>query len=1141
MQKSEGHLLFSPSDIVCFVNGSFASWMDRYNCEFPGLVSRDTGDATNELLQKKGYDHESQSFEKMKAEFGEFVDLSKVPRTDRFERTKNAMASGTPLIFQAALRKGDFQGFADFLVRVPGKSVLGEYHYEPWDTKLSRSPKSSFALQLCCYAEMLAEMQGTLPKRFTVVLGDNSRRDFRVDDFYYYYLSVRNAFESFHAAFDKDKQPVPENHEDLGDWSEIGELILEKLDHLSLVANITTLQIKKLEAFGIRTTAQLAEADPGKVPSKLDRVIYARLICQAQLQRRSKGKPKPLYEVLDHLPNVRRGLAMVAPESDFDIFFDMEGYPLVEGGLEYLFGASFAERGRLSFKDWWAHNSIQERTAFEAFVDWAYARWKSDPKMHIYHYGDYEVSAIRRLASRYGTREFEVDEFLRNNVLVNLYNVVRHGIRIGEPRYSIKNIEKIYGQARESGVKAATDSIVEYAKWIEQQDGADYTTSVILKAIRDYNRADCDSTKSLVDWLRGEQKKLGIAYVEAALPSVETDSGSEHPNEKLADDLLKHVPLDGIYTEDQRVIKLIADLLGFYRREAKPVWWNFFDKLEGHTEIELVDDSECLALIQRTDKAQTPVKRSVIFEFEFDPDQETKVELGSICKFHHDSSLSGEVVKFDQEEGKLEIKFGPSTFERLKGLPGVTTLIPFKLITTDALADAIFGIATDLNAKLPTLTLPPHLKDFLLRLSPLCEGRSRGEALIREGHELVEEACKIALGLKCSSLCLQGPPGAGKTYTAANMIAQLLRAGHRVGITSTGHKAINLLLTEAKAKATERSINVNGWKIQSEKDDAFFSSSGLKRAGSGAEFFGSDEKFNLVGGTAWAFSAPGAVGRLDYLVVDEASQFSLANLVASSRCANNLILLGDQMQLEQPTKGSHPGESGLSCLQYFIQEKATIPPELGIFLSETHRLHPDVCSFISGAVYDGRLRSHPKAATRSLKFAPIESALIRKSSGLVFVPVEHDGNSNSSDEEVEMVVRLVKELSGHEFIDENGKSQPVSVDNILFVAPYNAQRIKLSKALGPGARVGTVDLFQGQEAPIVMLSMCSSSVDASPRGAEFLFSRNRINVAVSRAKCLAIIVGNPGLRLTRAATLEKMSLVNLFCRMIVEGSQGAKR
>ena len=1136
MRKIENQLVFSPSDLVRFVNGAFASWMDRFDCEFPGLIKRDAGDATNELLQKKGYDHEAKNFEKLKAEFGEFTDLSKVPRADRFERTKEAMAAGVPLIFQAELRKDDFRGLADFLIRKPGKSDLGDYHYEAWDTKLARSPKSSFALQLCCYSEMLEETQGILPARFTVILGDNSRREFRVEDFYYYYLSVRNAFSAFQAAFDKDKRPVPENHEELGEWSEHGEMILEKIDHLSLVANITTLQIKKLEAFGVHTTAQLGEANPEKVPPKLDRAIFARLIHQAQLQLRSKGKLKPLYEVLYHEPHVRRGLAMIPPECGLDIFFDMEGYPLVEGGLEYLFGASIIERGKLAFKDWWAHDANQERTAFENFIDWAYARWKSDTKMHIYHYGDYEVSAMRRLASRYGTREFEVDEFLRNHVFINLYNVVRHGIRVGEPRYSIKNIEKIYGQVRESDVKAAGDSIVEYAKWIEENDGADHTTSTILKAIRDYNQADCDSTKSLTDWLRAEQKKHSIQYVEAEAPSIETESGSEHPNEKLAEEILKHVPREGELTEDQRVIKLIADLLGFYRREAKPVWWNFFDKLEGHTEIELVDDSECLALIQRTEKAQEQVKRSVVLEFKFDLDQETKVELGSVCKFHHDSNLSGEVAKFDQEAGKLEIKFGPITFERLKSLPVVTTLIPFKLIGTDALADAIFEIATDLNAKLPAVTLPQHLKDFLLRLPPLSEGRKRGEALVREGHELVEQACEIALGLKNSALCLQGPPGAGKTYTAANVIAQLLRAGHRVGVTSTGHKAINLLLTEAKAKAIAKGIKVNGWKVQSEKDEAFFTSTGLKRAGSGADFFGSDNEFNLVGGTAWAFSTPDAVGKFDYLVVDEASQFSLANLVATSRCANNLILLGDQMQLEQPTKGSHPGESGLSCLQYFIQEKATMPPELGIFLSETHRLHPDVCSFISGAVYEGRLKSHAKAASRSLKFTPVESALIKKSSGLVFVPVEHDGNSNSSDEEVDMVVRLMKEITGHEFIDENGESHPVSVENILFVAPYNAQRIKLSKALGPRARVGTVDLFQGQEAPIVILSMCSSTVDASPRGAEFLFSRNRINVAVSRAKCLAIVVGHPGLRLTRAGTLEKMSLVNLFCRMYAEGS-----
>ena len=354
--------------------------------------------------------------------------------------------------------------------------------------------------------------------------------------------------------------------------------------------------------------------------------------------------------------------------------------------------------------------------------------------------------------------------------------------------------------------------------------------------------------------------------------------------------------------------------------------------------------------------------------------------------------------------------------------------------------------------------------------------------MIRDDAKLVDEATEIALGLNKSCLCLQGPPGAGKTYTAANIITQLLKAGHRVGIISNSHAPINHLLLETTKKAAAQKVKVVGWKIRGEKETDFLEASGLQAASSGKEFFNSGEEYNLVGGTAWAFSLEEAIDAFDYLVVDEAGQFSLASLIATARCAKNLILLGDQMQLEQPTKGTHPGESGLSCLQYFMQEHATIPPGLGIFLAQTYRLHPDVCSFISGAVYEGRLGSNAVTQNRRIELHAKKSKLVTRSTGLQFVPVAHEGNSTSSDEEVEMVAQLVKELGHHTYIDEKGKSHKITGEHILVVTPYNAQRVKLEKALGEGIRVGTVDKFQGQEAPIVIMSFCTSDVEASPRG-----------------------------------------------------------
>ena len=230
-------------------------------------------------------------------------------------------------------------------------------------------------------------------------------------------------------------------------------------------------------------------------------------------------------------------------------------------------------------------------------------------------------------------------------------------------------------------------------------------------------------------------------------------------------------------------------------------------------------------------------------------------------------------------------------------------------------------------------------------------------------------------------------------------------------------------------------------------------------------------------------------------------------------------------------QGSHPGDSGKSVLEYLLQDHPTIPSDLGVFLRETWRLHPKICRFISDAVYEGRLSSAPPCKERTVT-VPDRAKAIMIEAGLVFVPVDHDGNAQASDEEVTAVAGLVDELLGRE--RQPGKVR-VGFDDILFVAPNNLQVRALKEHLGDHAKVGSVDRFQGQQAPVVILSMCASDGDASPRGIEFLFNRNRLNVALSRAQSLAVVVANPALARTRCSTLEQMRLVNLFAWVVEEG------
>jgi superfamily I DNA and/or RNA helicase len=286
-----------------------------------------------------------------------------------------------------------------------------------------------------------------------------------------------------------------------------------------------------------------------------------------------------------------------------------------------------------------------------------------------------------------------------------------------------------------------------------------------------------------------------------------------------------------------------------------------------------------------------------------------------------------------------------------------------------------------------------------------------------------------------------------------------------------------------------------------------------------------------VGGTAWVFSQPELEGQFDYLFIDEAGQVCLANAVAMGLSAKNLILVGDQMQLAQPVKGSHPGETGLSCLEYLLDKHPTVPAEMGVFLGVSYRMHSNICRFISDAVYEARLTSYADAERHRVKQGDSASHLSAET-GIVWVPVDHCGCAQSSEEEVEAIRALAVDLLRRTVVDNKGVERPMKLDDILFVAPFNAQVRCLTKALPKGSRVGSVDRFQGQEAPVVIVSLCSSTLEESPRGADFLLSPNRLNVAISRAQALAIVVGSPELTRVRCKTVEEMRLVNLLCRSI---------
>ena len=1137
MQFKKNSIFFSPSDLITFMDSTFASHMERNLLEESSYSElMDPEDPLLKNLQKKGYEHEDSILASFISEGKNVSIIEDTTSSSKLSQTRSAMRSGADIITQAYLEMDNFGGIADFLIKVPGESHLGEYHYEVWDTKLSKKMKPYFAIQLCCYAEMLEIEQGFRPYKVAVVLGDKNIIYLKTRDYFSYYLTLKSNFISFQDNWKLDVEPDPAENRNYGRWSQYAEDILLKRRHLSLIANITKAQIKRLESAGINTIDDIVNSSIEKVP-KLNSNVLKRLKNQAKLQISSEGKNKPHFKILPH-DNLRSiGLSILAPHSQFDIFFDLEGFPHIEGGLEYLWGATyFNELGERKFIDFWAHDTIQEKQAFADFVDWAFDRWRKDPLMHIYHYGSYEITALRRLMGRYGIKEYKVDTLLRNQVFIDLYNVVRNGVLIGEPSYSIKNVERIYREKRETEVASGGDSIVVYEEWRSSPDGLTWQTSEVLNAIREYNIDDCNSTQELAEWLRKEQSSHKIKYLKHISNDAEIEDEEETELTKLREYLLNKASEE----EDdnkKNVIQNLAWILEFHKRENKPTWWRLFDRL-GLTEIDLLDDMDCLVGLKRTKtKAFLPSPRAknYVYEYSFDQNQSFKGLSKSYYILGEDKF---KVIAFDTnlEEGviKLQSKISP---------PNRITLVPDQFVSPDPIPNAIQDV---IGKIIKSDFSSSAIVDFLYKKPPnFINGRKN--SIIEDGlagNKFINEIVKVANELDNSYLCIQGPPGAGKTFTARHIIADLISKGKRIGISSNSHKAITNLMGGVADHLFENKIDGQLIKVGGDEEDLIFSKDIVNFRKDAKSCVNDLNNSSIcIGGTAWLFcnnflTEEEGVRKFDYLFIDEAGQVSIANLIGMSRVAQNIILMGDQMQLGQPIQGSHPDESGQSILEYLLEDNPTISPEMGIFLPETYRMHPDICGLISNQVYDSRLNA-AEITNRHIVNVPKEILPIKH--GIHFVPVIHQGNTQSSEEEVEVIKNLAENLIKAPYWPKNkdGNIRFIGWSDILVVAPYNYQVNLLKAALSPDAKVGSVDKFQGQEAPIVFLSMCASDANESPRGIEFLFSKNRLNVAISRAQSLVIVVGSPDLVKTSANNLNQMELINFFSEIVNYGNKNS--
>ena len=760
-------------------------------------------------------------------------------------------------------------------------------------------------------------------------------------------------------------------------------------DHLTRVASIRRDQIGKLATVDVTTLTDLAEAAADLAVRRLAPAMVEKLRDQAALQLHRYRSGELTYRLL--APEERRGLGLLPAPSPGDVFFDMEGDPFYDPacGLEFLFGVLWREAdGTTTYRPFWAHDRDAERRAFAEFVDFVAERRRAFPDMHVYHYAAYEPSTLARLMGTHATREEEIDEFLRGEVFVDLLQVVRQGMRAGVESYSLKDVEKLFF-TRRAEVSSGNEAVIEFERWLDDSDPAR------LDAIAAYNEEDCLATLELRDWLLARrpeaEREHGVSI--PFLPPPEGRPKPERDEAPAETAQLRDALLASASDGDGR--ELCARLLEYHRREARPGWWWYFRRLR-MTDEELADDGEALGCLESRRQRSPSISRSRI-----------RARSRSSGR---SPSLRSSTSSTRETEVRIPVRKGPaglslrSTTRPARSDCGAAGRCAMRRCRRHS---SLAGRSARRRSRRRSAGSPPRSSPATAATctSSGCSARELplGGARL-QCRELAEQRGLLDQ-LEGSYLVVQGPPGSGKTYRGARLITHLLAQGRKVGITAQSHKVIHNLLDEVERAATEEGLDFKGIK----RGD-HFESAHVKTSGSIAAVL--DPEVTLVAGTAWLFAREELDGKLDTLVVDEAGQFSLADALACGTSAKRLVLLGDPLQLAQVTQGVHPDGSGASVLEHVLGEHETIPEDMGVFLEETRRMHPEVCRFVSEAFYEGRLGSIPECAERTTSDGV----------GVRWLDVAHEGNRVDSEEEAEAIATEIERLIGHTFRDRRRSS-----------------------------------------------------------------------------------------------------------------------
>jgi predicted RecB family nuclease len=1150
LKITAGRLRLAASDVANFLACQQLTQLDLQAARKQRRPAREFDIGFQDLV-RRGEEHELAVLAQFRAQGHEVADLSEA--ADPAEATKAAIRAGAGVIYQATLTSGDEQpllGRPDFLVRADvlqardGHGRPAASHYEVVDAKLARTAKARAVLQTAFYSRLLAELQGTEPRWMHLALGQGDFVPLRVQDFAAYERQTRRRLTDVLAAGPPPGlYPEPAEHCAICRWSEDCTARRRQDDDLSLVAGMTAGQRRALKAAGIAT--RRAFAGLAELPG-LDRVgrdSLARSQLQARLQVDSDdGVTK--YELLDPERDAdgalvaNRGLLALPPPADGDLFFDIEGarYYSEDGrefGLQYLFGvvdtADRDEAGLPRYTQIWAFDRPGERRAFEELIDFITERRARHRDLHVYHYNHYEPTsvdhltelhgtrqeAVGELMGRFATREDEVDDLFRLGVFVDLYRVVRQGVRAGVESYSIKRLEPLCGYGRRVDLGEATASLIAFEAALE--DGTAAKDGERQRVVAGYNEDDCRATLALRDWLEGRRAELAGRLGEdpprpAAPAKAETTEDLEVARIRSA--LLDGVPAETAErTGNERARVLLADLLDWHRREDKPAWWRYF-YVRTLSPAELIGEPDALGGLTGGEVVGQ-VKRSLIRRFGFPPQEHKFSKDGTGCD--PATGRQWPICEVDDARGTIDLKAG-STYSGPWPAALVEPGPPGTREQQQRLRDLGDRVVHDGIGDADATTA------LLLRRPPDHGGDPSG-SLRAEGETAAAAAVRLAVALRGSYLPMQGPPGTGKTYTAAEQILDLIARGRTVGITGPSHAVICHLIDTVYEHARWRGARTPRIGQKADRGNPHLHADAAMMGNEQIEKALGDSELDVAAGTTWLWARAGMTASVDTLFVDEAGQLSLANVLAVAGAARNLILLGDPQQLAQPSHATHPPGAGVSALEHILGDRATMPAGAGLLLDQTYRMHPDLCRFTSGAFYDGKLAGIDGLGRQQI---------MGSGAGLRVVAVPHQGNTNASPEEAREVARLTRQLTGQIWRDQDLNERPITPADILIVTPYNAQIRAIQTALAgsgqPGFKVGTVDKFQGREAPVAIYSMATSSAEAAPRGLEFLYDLHRLNVATSRARALAIIVASPDLIRVSCRTPQQMILANALCR-----------